>query len=112
MRPFDLDAAKRGELIEVNTNTDVWEKLYFIGMTSAGRVAFESQSGSLWHVPVNKVRMAPRKVEAWIVLCGNDIKDRVIWSDAVMSRNKETAEKIRNQVHPHTGTIARLEWEE
>ena len=65
-KPFDLDAAKAGELIEHFSGLH-WNTAHFVGVSLSGNVVVEARSPSgEWRRPEgvlsDQLRMAPKKV--------------------------------------------------
>jgi len=58
---FDVEAAKRGEPIEVNNAVGDWVPAQFIGMTSGGRIAIEFGADGVCLYTPDQVRMVPKK---------------------------------------------------
>ena len=67
MSEFDLEAAKRGEAVEINF-CDVWCDVHFIGTTKDGlRAVFQFNDGLFSRWPDDKaVRMKPKQREMFI----------------------------------------------
>lgn len=62
MKPFDLEAAKRGDPI-----VSVEGKIrLFVGVDSAGYVVVEDLMGKLIRCSVNSIFMAPKKRTVWV----------------------------------------------
>lgn len=64
MKPFDLEAAKRGESIVTEDN----EKVLFIGLDSNGNVVAEDSEGWLIKYRTTGIFMAPKKRTVWVNL--------------------------------------------
>ncbi|MDO8597770.1 MAG: hypothetical protein Q7R45_14255 [Sulfuricaulis sp.] len=60
-KPFDLEAAKRGEPIGFQFTSHIEERR-FIGMHSDGAVVYEAVSGDLLQTDPDNISMLPRKV--------------------------------------------------
>ena len=76
MKPFDLEAAKRGDPI-VHGLTH--KPVSFIGASSKRIVVFEDADGVINHAPAHMLRMAPRKQTVWVNFYKSD--DGPIWSN-------------------------------
>src|SRR6185437_5946156 len=61
MKPFDLEAAKRGEPIEYLA-VGYWVPCSFIGATSLQYPVIEQKDGSVFETFGSRLRMAPKKV--------------------------------------------------
>lgn len=61
MKPFDLEAARRGDQVQTVSGVIV----HFIGQMSDGRIVYE-RAGELRHAPGCDLRMAPRKRTLYI----------------------------------------------
>lgn len=64
MKPFDLEAAKRGDPIVTEDN----EKVLFIGLDSNGNVVAEDSEGWLIKYRTTGIFMAPKKRTVWVNL--------------------------------------------
>lgn len=64
MKPFDLEAAKRGDPIVA----DVDQKILFIGLDSSGNVVAEDSDGWLVKYRPQNLFMAPKKRTVWVNL--------------------------------------------
>ena len=69
MKPFDLEAAKRGELFVHEHAPDL--KSRFIGFRSNGSIVYEELraprgANEISWAPAEALRMLPRKVERWV----------------------------------------------
>lgn len=65
MKPFDLEAAKRGEPICDNGG----QPFYFVGIDKDGRVVYQHPRPGVWQVFVcdqDQMRMRPRKVVYYV----------------------------------------------
>ena len=87
MRPFDLEAAKRGEPIEAIFSADSWEFVHFIGVRLDGSVVFENhRGGRFYNYPENKIRMAEKPAENFIYLA-KDLNGRYHLVDSLRPSN-------------------------
>ena len=76
MKPFDIDAAKRGETIEYDFLGEFLGEshtVYFVGETKEGRIAFQRIGDDFVHVREKSLlRMAPKPPrEMWVQLYRN-----------------------------------------
>lgn len=62
MKPFNLEAAKRGEPIFSHTGYNVT----FIGVKRDGSIVVEADSSAVWIVSADSLSMTPRKRIAWV----------------------------------------------
>jgi len=62
MKPFDLEAAKRGEPIQ----TIKGGLLYFIGVTRSGSIMIETESCYTSPFKPDQLRIAPKKRTVWV----------------------------------------------
>ena len=65
-KPFDLDAAKRGNPIEV-LDARAWKPAYFVGLSFAGvpfiqKILGSGRATAAFECPESDLRMAPKKV--------------------------------------------------
>ncbi|HEX7906794.1 MAG TPA: hypothetical protein VF534_01695 [Paraburkholderia sp.] len=75
MKPFDLDAAKRGEPIQV-LYRDQWIDAYFVGVSKTGHIVAEGDyaSGQFSTWGGDNVRMAPRKRTVYVNLWKGELR--------------------------------------
>lgn len=62
MKPFDLEAAKRGEPIVRCYADDRTEPVTFVGSISTGEVAVEHKDQNIYRYWPEELRMAPKKI--------------------------------------------------
>ena len=84
MKPFDLEAAKRGEpicLISLSANTTI--PVRFVGTRSDGRVVIETtDGGSTYTYDAEALVMAPNRVTLYVVTWwyrGKPLLDPCFW---------------------------------
>lgn len=66
-RPFDLEAARKGEAIEVEWPQGKWSPATFIGVNSSDSVVYDDEEGMTHWRPKNNCRMAPRPMRTvWL----------------------------------------------
>jgi hypothetical protein len=78
MKPFDLEAAKRGEPVQLSSGSPV----RFIGVMSDGRVVVEWSDKQLGHLPASNLRMAPVPRTIYVVTWwfeGKPRDDSCLW---------------------------------
>lgn len=68
MKPFDLEAAKRGEPLYTPLNGEA----YFIGVKRDGNVVLEYEEGWIETRRQNEIFMAPKKRTVWVNLFPNN----------------------------------------
>ena len=91
-KPFDLEAAKRGEPVEIyQPSGDYWHPVIFVGIRKSGRVLLDSRDGYLaFDVPGYKVndslRMAPKKAARQYRRFKRNLHDGTILIDVLNSR--------------------------
>jgi hypothetical protein len=61
MKPFDLEAAKRGEPI-LRLITGEWERCYFVGLDANGYPVIHTVIDTICRQPPDSLRMAPKTV--------------------------------------------------
>lgn len=71
MKPFDLEAAKRGEPICLYDG----EKVHFVGLSAMGAVVYEKKNGDLFSCDPALVKMAPKKRTVWVNLYSSAVFD-------------------------------------
>jgi len=68
-KPFDLEAAKRGEKVQYNYGNGEWADVHFVGVKKCGEIVFQHLIGSpyLFHPILPLLRMAPKPPkEMWV----------------------------------------------
>lgn len=101
-KPFDLEAARRGEPIIVDGEN---EPITFVGTLRNGEIVYESATGRIGWTRPERVFMAPRKVVRWA------------WhrpKDGAVTGCLHVSEPIaRSSATDTVGfVLARIEWEE
>lgn len=109
MKPFDLEAAKRGALFEHEVAPGARGK--FIGFRANGSVVYEIlDSSEIAWAPAEALRMLPRKVARWANVyhrpCG-----RTWLGQLCKSESEAAAVRSRKLDREWRGTT-RVEWEE
>jgi len=98
MKPFDLEAAKRGEpVVMFFRGTSAWEPVHFVGMDSHGQCVFQrKKEGSLFAgMDPSILRMAPKTVTVrYRVAIMRNKQNGYIYPEAVS--NGEMTEEISN----------------
>ena len=82
MKPFDIEAAKRGEPI-VSSDGDLW---YLVGVNRSFAIVVENRNGDLNTFQSCHLYMAPKKRTVWVNFYSN--------GEAFYHRTKEEADGI------------------
>ena len=115
MKPFDLEAAKRGETFGYQFHDGGCGPRVFIGVRSNGEIVYEHpRTGSLDSTSATNLCMLPRKVVRWVniyrslngaLFCGTTS------GGFLTKREAQLAGNLATTINPPVGT-ARVEWEE
>ncbi len=112
MKPFDLEAAKRGEPFGYQFHNGSCKLRAFIGVRSNGEIVYEHpRDGSLDSTSATNLRMLPRKTARWVNIYRRS--DGTLRLSNTGPHDAEEDATFFNSASgdPKVGT-ARVEWEE
>ena len=113
MKPFDLEAAKRGEPFCYEGRYGI--KTLFIGLRANGSVVYEETDARkiIW-APADSLRMLPRKVARWANVYRHTRQSRE-WVGGLHKSEAEAeaqASRIQTLRNRKWLGVTRVEWEE
>ena len=115
MKPFDLEAAKRGEPFCYDGQPGI--KTLFIGFRANGSVVYEELSadfgrGEITWAPAEALRMLPRKVVRWANVYRHTRQSREWVGGLHKSEAEAQASRARTLCNREWLGVTRVEWEE
>lgn len=111
-KPFDLEAAKRGEPIEFQSLAGGWTRAHFVGISLGGIPIIQHYNGGdLEIVPyTHLLRMAPKKRTVYVILAAKGYGWQIREDEESAKREVESYQ--RNGVPVYGGQAHPIEIEE